>query len=127
MIRGISFVLSGNHSRIRQNYLGTVQSPTLGDATARLIFQIYLILSIGIYFTLSWIIAGQTLPLKAWRLLIEDASGRRLRLSTSLLRYTLAWASISLLGLGYLWIMIDPDRQYLHDRLSGTRIVVDRK
>jgi len=38
----------------------------------------------------------------------------------------LAWAVVSWLplGLGYLWILVDPQRRAWHDRLSGTRVVV---
>jgi uncharacterized RDD family membrane protein YckC len=39
------------------------------------------------------------------------------------LRYALAWISLLALGAGFLWAWFDPDRQFLHDRLAGTRIV----
>ena len=30
-----------------------------------------------------------------------------------------------LLVVGYLWAILDADRQFLHDRIAGTRIVAD--
>jgi len=36
----------------------------------------------------------------------------------------LAWPSLAFLGCGLLWALFDRDRQFLHDRLAGTRIVV---
>ncbi len=29
-----------------------------------------------------------------------------------------------LVAVGYLWPIVDPDRQFLHDRIAGTRIVM---
>ena len=42
------------------------------------------------------------------------------------LRYALAWPSLLYLGAGLLWAFFDRDRQFLHDRLSGTRLVLKR-
>jgi len=38
----------------------------------------------------------------------------------------LGWALVSLLplGLGFLWILFDPEKRAWHDRLSRTRVVV---
>ena len=38
-----------------------------------------------------------------------------------------AWLSLLALGLGYLWVWIDPQGLSWHDRLSGTRLVVLEK
>jgi uncharacterized RDD family membrane protein YckC len=44
-------------------------------------------------------------------------------LRQALLRYLLCWPSV--LGVvGLLWALADRDRQFLHDRLAGTRLVV---
>ncbi len=40
------------------------------------------------------------------------------------LRYALAWPSLLVFGVGFLWAFVDRDRQFLHDRLAGTRIVM---
>jgi uncharacterized RDD family membrane protein YckC len=55
---------------------------------------------------------------------VEREDGGLLTWSDSLRR--LGWALLSLLalGLGFLWILVDPQRRAWHDRLSGTRIVV---
>ena len=39
------------------------------------------------------------------------------------LRYLLAWPSLLLYGMGLIWAVFDRDHQFLHDRLSGTRII----
>jgi len=73
---------------------------------------------------LFWTRRGQTLGMASWRLRVEREDGRLLGWGDTLRR--LAWAVVSWLplGLGYLWILADPQRRAWHDRLSGTRVVV---
>ena len=48
--------------------------------------------------------------------------------SLQVLRYLAAWPSILFFGIGVLWAVFDKDRQFLHDRIAGTRIVfVDKQ
>ena len=37
--------------------------------------------------------------------------------------YQLVLISILIFGSGFIWALFDRDRQYLHDRLAGTRII----
>jgi len=41
-------------------------------------------------------------------------------------RYLLAVLGSAALGLGFLWALLDRDRQFLHDRLAGTALVEAR-
>lgn len=85
--------------------------------------HIYLVL--GAYFVWYWCRRGQTLAMQTWRLqLVRAADGRLPAAATAWLRYSLAWPSILFFGLGLLWALVDRDRQFLHDRLSGTRVVL---
>lgn len=84
--------------------------------------HIYLVL--GAYFLWYWRRGGQTLAMQTWKLkLVEADSGRCVSLGRGWLRYTLAWPSV-LSGVGILWAIFDSDRQFLHDRLAGTRLVL---
>ena len=38
-------------------------------------------------------------------------------------RFLFALVSIALCGLGWAWAVLDRDRQFLHDRIAGTRLV----
>ena len=80
-----------------------------------------------VYFVWFWINGGQTLAMKTWKLRIINADGGRLRPLQAVLRYFAAWPSIMLFGIGILWALIDRDRQFLHDRIAGTRVVLDPK
>ena len=46
-----------------------------------------------------------------------------MRLGQALLRFVGAMLSFATLGLGYLWIYVDPDRRAWPDMLSRTHVV----
>lgn len=84
----------------------------------------HLILAFGVYFVWCWRRAGQTLAMQTWRLQVIDAStGATLTLPRAVARYALCWPSLMFFGAGLLWSLFDRERQFLHDRLAGTRIV----
>ena len=88
----------------------------------RLAFQIYLIGVCGIYFTFCWARSGQTLAMKTWRLRVAAGDGANPGMARAWARYLLAIPSVGT-GIGLVWAVFDRDRQFLHDRLAGTRIV----
>ena len=97
-----------------------------GDAThglKRYLLQLTLWFFIGIYFAWCWSRSGQTLAMKTWRLKLVGQDGNLLSLQTAFLRYMAATISLMLLGLGFLWAIVDRDNLYLHDRLLKNRII----
>ena len=74
------------------------------------------------YFVWCWLNGGQTLPMKTWKLRVINADGLPLRPLQAVLRYMLAWPSMLLFGIGILWVVVDKDKQFLHDRIAGTKI-----
>lgn len=83
----------------------------------------HVFLVLAVYFVWFWRQRGQTLAMKTWRIRLEPADrDRRITVGQALLRYSLAWPCV-LTGIGIAWALLDPDRQFLHDRLSGTRLV----
>lgn len=89
----------------------------------RHVFQIYLFFVIGLYFVASWRRGGQTLPMKTWKLRLVGADGAGITLRQAMVRYVCAWPSVLLGGIGILYAPFDRERQFLHDRLAGTRVV----
>lgn len=111
----------------------------------RAAMQSWLFAVLGLYFIWFWCHGGQTLPMKTWRIRVVTREGKALRPLRAALRYLLAWGwFVPGLGLALaigargwllvliplanmlLWagaIFIDPQRQFLHDRLAGTRLV----
>jgi uncharacterized RDD family membrane protein YckC len=101
---------------------------------------------VGAYFVWCWTHGGQTLPMKTWRLRVVRAKDSApLSWTRAIARYLLAWlwflpplALHPLIGLSVphtlavaaLWFVgwaatgrFLADRQFLHDRLAGTRVV----
>lgn len=87
------------------------------------VLWLYVFLVLGAYFVWYWHRGGQTLAMQTWKLRIVTANGDAVTLKQGWLRYALAWPSV-LSGCGLLWALIDRDRQFLHDRLAGTRIIL---
>lgn len=108
--------------------------------------QVWQFLVLGAYFCWFWTHGGQTLAMKTWRVRVISRDGRPLGWGRAVVRYLLAWlwflpgfAGAWLLGaqgwmlmlvplLNFvLWtaaVRLDPDRQFLHDRIAGTRLVL---
>lgn len=91
---------------------------------ARLVFQVYLFTVCGIYFVYCWTRGSQTLAMRTWRIRLVTSAGAPLSAGHAFLRYVFAIPSVGT-GLGLLWAIVDRDRQFLHDRLAGTRVIKD--
>jgi uncharacterized RDD family membrane protein YckC len=98
------------------------------------------------YFVHFWTDSGHTLAMKTWRIKVVQPGYARLPLKIAVLRYFLAWGwflpallvcsaaglhdkrqiGIALLVGVVGWALtafLDKDRQFLHDKLAGTRLV----
>lgn len=108
--------------------------------------QAILFLAIGLYFLASWRRTGQTLPMKTWHIRLTDRVGQPVGTARLLLRYVLlwplplasalliralaqvtGWPSVDLLIVLapyslFVWTWVDPQGQFLHDRLLGTEL-----
>ena len=83
--------------------------------------------------------------MKTWRMSLERTDGQAVDTKTAVTRYAAAWigpaASLAayialkpagleahavwLLAFNFLWAVVDPEHQFLHDRIAGTRIVLE--
>lgn len=77
-----------------------------------------------IFFTGFWIRGGQTLGMRAWRLKLVRMDGEDISWSDALKRHFAALFSILLFGLGFIWILFDPQKFAWHDRLSKTQLIL---
>ena len=94
----------------------------------RHVFQLYLLGILFAYFSAFWLRSGQTLAMKTWRIRLVQVNGDPLTFRQAVLRFFLAWLGLLLAGAGFWWALVDRDRQFLHDRIVGTRLVrVPRK
>lgn len=96
--------------------------PPLAPAL-RYAFQFYLLGVAAAYFIWPWLHGGQTLPMKTWRLRLVSADGQPLKPRQASLRFVYALIGIPLV-FGILWALFDRERQFWHDHMAGTRLVV---
>jgi uncharacterized RDD family membrane protein YckC len=92
------------------------------DATSgwlRLALQAFIAVMFAAYFLRCWLRSGgQTVAMKAWRIRLVDVTPGK-----ALLRFVYAMIFVPT-GLSLLWVFFDSDRQFLHDRLAGTRLIL---
>ncbi len=105
--------------------------PVVGEMHApwqRHLFQVYILSVTFVYFSAFWLRSGQTLAMKTWRIRLVQQNGNTLTFRQAAFRFALALPGLLLAGLGFWWALIDRDKQFLHDRIAGTRLVrVPRK
>jgi hypothetical protein len=85
----------------------------------------------------------RTLPMQTWRLALRTADDAQPGAGRALVRYLAWWVgpacalgaylalrpyghgrwALAALALNYAWAFLDADRQFLHDRIAGTRLV----
>lgn len=103
----------------------------LGDAThgvKRFLLQFFVWLLIGAYFVRSWVMGGQTLAMRSWKLRLVDAQSpgallQPLTWQKAVLRYLLSSLNLAILGLGFFYCLFDTERRFLQDKLLGVKII----
>ena len=116
------------------------------DPAYRAGLMVFLFLVTAAYFVHAWSGSGFTLAMKTWRIKVVKVGSSRVPLRNAAIRYLLAWgwfapalavgalldfhrltqwAIVLLLGLVAwgLTAFLDKDRQFLHDRIAGTRLI----
>lgn len=79
--------------------------------------QAFLVALFAAYFLWSWLRGGQTLAMKTWRIRLVDITPQK-----ALLRFLYALVLVPT-GISILYALFDRERQFLHDRLAGSRLV----
>ena len=100
----------------------------LGDATSgwrRHLLQAWVLGVSGAYFVWFWTHGGRTLAMKTWRIRLVAEDGGAVNAARATHRFALAALGLAAAGIGFAWALFDRDRQFLHDRLAGTRLVRD--
>jgi uncharacterized RDD family membrane protein YckC len=85
--------------------------------------QAYLLAVFAAYFLWCWLRSGQTLAMKAWGIRLVYPRRARVPAGRAFARFALAVLLVPT-GISILWALFDRDRQFLHDRLAGTRLVL---
>ena len=95
-----------------------------GTALQGPLFQFGLYFEACLFYSYFWRLRGQTLGMQAWKIKLVSPSLQTLSWQECFARLFFALVSVSMLGLGFIWMLFDPDRLTWHDRASGTRVVL---
>ena len=116
------------------------------DPAYRAGLMVFLFLVTASYFVHAWSGSGFTLAMKTWRIKVVKVGSAQVPFKNAALRYLLAWgwfapalivgalldlhgvkewAAVLVIGLVAwgLTAFLDKDRQFLHDRIAGTRLI----
>jgi uncharacterized RDD family membrane protein YckC len=108
--------------------------------------QAFIFIVLGIYFTLFWSRAGQTVAMRAWHLRLVTVDGEPVSQRRAFARYLASWiwfvpalltahaagldSALEILVLVVVGVvvyallaLVHPQRQFWHDALCGTRLV----
>ena len=116
------------------------------DPAYRAGLMVFLFLVTAAYFVHAWSGSGFTLAMKTWRIKVVKVGSAQVPFRNAAIRYLLAWGWFApALAIGALldfhrvseWTLVllaglvawgataflDKDRQFLHDRIAGTRLI----
>ncbi|MGY2574889.1 RDD family protein [Vibrio sp. C8] len=83
------------------------------------VYTLYLALAWVSFFVYFWTRAGQTLGMRAWKIVVRNTDGNRITVTQALIRLATAC-----LGLGNLTVLIDPQKRSFQDMWAKTEVVV---
>ena len=98
-----------------------------GAALQGPLFQFGLYFEACLFYSYFWRLRGQTLGMQAWKIKLVTPDLQTLSWQECFTRLFFALVSISMLGLGFIWMLFDPDKLTWHDRASGTRVILLRE
>ena len=76
-----------------------------------------------LFYVYFWRFKGQSLGMQVWKIRLVNRDNETVSTIHACLRFAIATLSISPLGIGLFWMLLDPGRLTLHDKLSRTRVV----
>lgn len=82
-----------------------------------------LLLTVAIYGAVMWKLKGTTIGGILFNLRVVRLDGREVDWPTAVVRALSCFLSLIALGLGFIWIALDPERQAWHDKIAGTVVV----
>ena len=77
----------------------------------------------AVYFVVFWATTGQPLGHRALGIKVVTIDGSPLTYNKAILRFLGYALCDGLLGIGYLWVIFDKDKQGWHDKIAGTIVV----
>jgi len=86
-------------------------------------FTFWLLLVCFAYLGSCWRYGGMTVGMRAWSLRLVSSDGRIISWPRCFLRFLVALVSVSVLGLGILWALVDRNKRCWHDLAAQTLLI----
>ncbi len=86
-----------------------------------------LVASWALFYIGFWMYKQQTLGMLAWRIQLQNCSTAPFTKSQLITRAVVGVISLASCGLGYLWMLYDPQNRTWHDIASNTKVVLNPK
>ena len=95
-----------------------------GEAVNPVVMQLISVAEVIAFYGYFWADRGQTLGMRAWRLVLVDSEGNGVSWPAIARRMLVGPFSLLIFGLGYLWYFVGTRQQTWHDRFSDTYVVL---
>jgi uncharacterized RDD family membrane protein YckC len=80
------------------------------------------VISVG-YYVYFWSSTGQTIGHKLMNIRVVRTDGSQLTMGQAVVRY-IGWIVAAIpIGIGFLWVLFDANKQGWHDKIGGTYVV----
>jgi uncharacterized RDD family membrane protein YckC len=83
--------------------------------------------ALAAYGALLWRFRGSTIGGIIFRLKVVRVDGKPMDWVTAIVRALACFLSLAFIGLGFIWIGFDPEKQGWHDKIAGTVVVKSPK
>jgi uncharacterized RDD family membrane protein YckC len=120
--RLVAYLIDGILLSIVNGILGAVFAMTGSDTLVMLGSLLTFIISIG-YFVYFWTSSGQTIGHSIMKIKVVSTDGSTLTMGKAFMRYIGYIISGLVVGLGFLWVLFDADKQGWHDKIAGTYVI----
>jgi uncharacterized RDD family membrane protein YckC len=100
-----------------------VATVTDGGEVKGPLYQAVLYIELGVFYVYFWHFRGQTLGMQVWKIRCVDETGESPGLEDCIKRFLFATVSSAPMGLGFLWVFLNPQRLAWHDIASHTRVI----
>jgi uncharacterized RDD family membrane protein YckC len=85
-------------------------------------YPVYLFVVSFCFYSFFWTRGGQTLGLKTWKCKVVSVDGNAVSWRQALIRFNVAVISLSCLGLGFIWKLVDGQGRSWQDIASKTEV-----
>lgn len=92
----------------------------------QIFYPLYLLAVSFFFYGWFWTHGGQTLGLRAWKIKVLTNKHELINWKQSFIRFIVSLCSWSILGLGFLWVLVDKNQRSWHDIVSKTGLFLEQ-